>query len=110
MADSKYKHFVALYPITEDVGPNDSHLAPSALHLTAAFGKFRQAVRNGDEALCQTGRCVRIEGRNIGDDGFEVPNRLVGPEDLPQLNRRHEAGALAWFRSTNRASVARLGG
>lgn len=53
MANAKDEDSVFLYSISQDVGPDDRHLAPSAANYSPPLGKFRQAVGDIDEALAQ---------------------------------------------------------
>lgn len=74
----------AFDPITQDIGPDGRHLAPSIACIAATLGEFSQAVRQHDQALGQAAGGVRVECFDIGDDHFKVSDRIFGPDDFAQ--------------------------
>ena len=81
MADAQNNDAFSLDPIARHVGPHRRHLAPSVSDNAATFGKFGKVVGDCNQALAKARGSVRIERSEISDDGFEVTDRLVGPDD-----------------------------
>ena len=79
MANPKDEDLLALYPITENVGPDVHHLTPSPAGVAPAFRKFRKAIGGRDQPFRQMRCRCGIEGRDVGENRFEVSDRFIGP-------------------------------
>lgn len=85
MTDPKDNDTIVLHAIAQDVRPNGRHFAKPAACISTPLRKLGEAVCDFNQLVGKPCRGSRVERGDISDDRFEVTDRIVGPNDLPQL-------------------------
>ena len=85
MTQAQDAHFITIHAIAKYVRRDDRHFPPPVTGIAPAMRKFGQAFSKVEQALRQSHRRQLIECGNICDDGFEVFDCLVGPDDPSHL-------------------------
>ena len=92
VADAAYDNDFSNDAIAQHVGWNGDDLTTSLSAHATAFGMVRQTGAGGEQPLAQAlgGYGARL-ARDMGDDGFDIGHRTIGPDYL-----RHEYGVGSW--------------
>lgn len=92
VSHAAYDNDISDNAIAQHVGWNSDDLTTSLSTHAATFGMIRQARAGGEQPLAQAlgGDGARL-ARDMGDDGFDIGHRTIGPDYL-----RHEYGVGSW--------------
>ena len=88
MPNSQDDHRFCFDPVAQNVGPDRCHFAHAIARVATSVRKFGQAVGHFGQPLSELYRSYRIKCRDIGQDRFEMADRVVSPNNGAQLIRR----------------------
>ena len=107
MPHSQDDHYVGFDPVAQDVRPDGRYLVHAVARVTTSIRKICQAIGHLGQALCEP-RCGGwIECSDISQNGFEMADRIIGPNDGAQITRRAWVWTLAFPTTTTKASARR---